>query len=409
MKTSTEGLPKEKKFRLLMLLGIGIAVSLYLVYHHVQVVTGQQLAPSICSFSATFDCDKVARSAFSEVLGVPVASFGLLFYLLVFGIIWWTPSKTAKLPSVLWFWSILGLIPTLFLALVSLVVIQSICLFCTILYVLNIALLFICAHLPGVRGDLFGAFTDGLQATVLYLISAVSNRRVAMNVFAAGITAAVVLTVHVPLSSPVDPETQGSELEFAYGIWKQSRLFKFPEESLDQDFTIGSADAPVTVVGFSDFECPFCQRFAPVFHKLVHRYRGKVRFHFKHFPLSSLCNEHIQGEKHRYACKSGLYARCAGLQSPELFWQVHDGIMGLGSKIDDQSLDELIKSVPIDRSSFQACIDEPKSMQKIKADIELGRKNLVNGTPSVFINGRRLVQLNPEVLFYIVGRLVSEQ
>ena len=388
-------LPADKRKRLTILVAIGVTTSLYLVNHHVMANSGQELFPAICDINETFDCTKVARSPYSEFFGIPVASFGLLFYLLFGGLMVRPPLRVA---DIAWSWSLIGIVPTLFLALVSFTQIGAICLFCTVLYVLNVAMLFICAHLPGVRGNLLGSFTSGLEATLRLLVVPA----VAVGVLVIGFGALALPQILEPPRKEDD-----ANLAFVYQMFKKRTPSEELVASLKNDFLLGSRAAPVQVVAFSDYECPYCGRFAPIFKDLVKRYRGKVAFYFKHFPLSNICNEHITSEKHRFSCISASYTRCAGLQDPELFWKVHDGIFAMDS-IDEDKLKALAVGLELDQAALTQCLNGEEVAGKIKNDIAIGKAAGVMGTPSVFINGRQLKELSPKVLYYFISQMIKD-
>lgn len=140
----------------------------------------------------------------------------------------------------------------------------------------------------------------------------------------------------------------------------------------------GAADAKVTVVEFSDFQCPYCGDFFTRTYPLLKKnYGDKVRFVFKHFPLTDI---------HPYAMGASLAAECAREQNK--FWEYHDQLFANQA---DLSRDALIKYATVagvsDSTKFSQCLDTQKYQSRVVADMNAGQNYSVGGTPTFFING----------------------
>lgn len=149
----------------------------------------------------------------------------------------------------------------------------------------------------------------------------------------------------------------------------------------------GPADAKVTIVEFSDFQCPFCQSFySRTYQQLRADYGDKVRFVFRHYPIPSL---------HPDAERASLAAECAKEQGR--FWEFHNVIFT--DNINRLSYDELIQhagtaQVPnIDQ--FKQCLDSQKYKANVQEDIQAAESHFVSGTPTFFVNGNILVGAQP--------------
>jgi len=141
--------------------------------------------------------------------------------------------------------------------------------------------------------------------------------------------------------------------------------------------TKGTADAPVTIVEFSDFQCPACKGFNPTLTEVLDRYGDDVRVVFRQFPLRSI---------HPKAQKAAEAALCA--RDQEKFWQLHDAMFANQRKIDVDGLKETAKGLGLDSETFDQCLDSGQHASRVQADLDIGSKIGLNGTPSVFINGR---------------------
>ncbi|MEM7583792.1 MAG: DsbA family protein [Acidobacteriota bacterium] len=146
----------------------------------------------------------------------------------------------------------------------------------------------------------------------------------------------------------------------------------------------GSADAPVTIVEFSDFECPFCSRVNPAVAKVVETYGDKVSIVFRQFPL----------DIHRNARKAGEASLCADEQ--DKFWQMHDAMFADQKNLSVSGLKMIAGRVEgLDPTKFEECLDSGRHAETVENDIQAGAKAGVNSTPAFFINGRYLSGAQP--------------
>ncbi len=152
----------------------------------------------------------------------------------------------------------------------------------------------------------------------------------------------------------------------------------------------GPADAKVTIVEFSDFQCPYCERFFTSTYPLIkEKYGNKVKFVFRHFPIAQI---------HPFATQAALASECANEQGK--FWEYHDALF---SNQQDLSKEALVKyaglaKVP-DTAKFSACLDSQKYNTKIQSDFNEAVGYGVQGTPTFFINGNILVGAQPFAAF----------
>ena len=149
-------------------------------------------------------------------------------------------------------------------------------------------------------------------------------------------------------------------------------------------FSRGPADAPVTIVEFTDFQCPFCKGVVPTLKELVTKYSDRVRWVFRDFPIAGL---------HPDAQLVHEAARCAGEQGK--FWLYHDLAFERAPAATPANLREYAVEVGVDAAAFGQCLDSRKHRAAIAADIEIGAKLGVTGTPTFFINGQALVGNQP--------------
>jgi protein-disulfide isomerase len=140
----------------------------------------------------------------------------------------------------------------------------------------------------------------------------------------------------------------------------------------------GPVDAPVTVMVFDDFQCPYCARLVPMIEKVMETYPTQVRVVFKHFPLNM----------HKFARQAAIASIAARNQGK--FWQLHDQLFANYNQLNEEKIRELAASVGLDMERFDKDIENPALQQEISADMQLGTSSGVRGTPAVYINGVQL-------------------
>jgi protein-disulfide isomerase len=146
----------------------------------------------------------------------------------------------------------------------------------------------------------------------------------------------------------------------------------------------GAADAPVTLVEFSDFHCPFCKRVQPTLTQLLDRYPGKVKLAFRDFPL---------GQLHPQARRAAEAARCA--QDQGKFWEYHDILFANAPQASAEDINRYAQQIGLDVSKFNACLFQSVHHEAVQRDIDEATKLGMTGTPAFFINGRFLNGAQP--------------
>ncbi len=162
--------------------------------------------------------------------------------------------------------------------------------------------------------------------------------------------------------------------------------------SADPAKTEGPENAPVTIVVFSDFQCPYCSRFAPILKKVHEEFPNDVKIIFKHFPL----------KMHPLAIPAAEAAECAGDQGK--FWAYHDMLFEkndawgeLEPKNVAPALKGFAKDLGLDTARFNACLDKGEKKQLISANKLEGKKFMVSGTPTAVLNFKKyIVSLDEE-------------
>ncbi len=139
----------------------------------------------------------------------------------------------------------------------------------------------------------------------------------------------------------------------------------------------GSPMAQITVVEFSDFECPYCGRAHPVLEQVLSEFEGRVRLVFKHYPLSSA---------HPHALPAARAAVAAGNQGK--FWEMHDLLFEHQRQLEDEDIERYAASLELDMDRFRRDLAAAETQRRIEQDKRDGERAGVEGTPSFFVNGR---------------------
>jgi len=168
--------------------------------------------------------------------------------------------------------------------------------------------------------------------------------------------------------------------------------------------SLGDAYAVVTLVEYSDFECPVCRSLHDVLRGMLPNYAGKVRLVFKDFPLEQL---------HPWARTAAIAGRCAYQQDPKAFWKIYDFIY------DNQEIISAVNAWTkmldyagqsgLDADAFKTCMASPEAGAAVNASRANGQQLDVNSTPTIFVNGRRIVGADPHLLEQYINYELAQQ
>ena len=162
----------------------------------------------------------------------------------------------------------------------------------------------------------------------------------------------------------------------------------------------GPKDAPVTIIEFTDYECPFCQRYTlSTYPALLRQYGDNVNYTVRHFPVSY---------QHRRAHKAAQAAECAGDQ--DKFFVYHDVLFKNNRQLDDRSLVGYAAQVGLNTEVFEACLQSGVKSAIVDDDVQAGISRGLQGTPSFMVNGALIVGAQPVEVFqrYIDRELAGD-
>jgi protein-disulfide isomerase len=142
----------------------------------------------------------------------------------------------------------------------------------------------------------------------------------------------------------------------------------------------GGSDAKVTIVEYSDFQCPFCSKASKTIGELEQKYGKKIKIAYKNFPLPF----------HTQAKLAAEGAMCANEQDVKLFWKMHDAMFADQTKLERDNLIATAKKIGAKEADFAKCLDAHKYQAKVEEDVKQGQELAIKSTPTFFINGKLL-------------------
>jgi protein-disulfide isomerase len=353
---------------ILVLAAIGLGVAVHLTRIHYFTHTDPAYH-SICAVSERVNCETVAESAYSVFLGLPISVWGLFAYALAAALAVFGLSRRRLHPT--WpFGALLCLATAAFagsavLAFLSFFRIDSMCIFCMILYAVNTALFVLCAVL------------------------AVRSHRSPVALVAADLKAALGRPLPVLVLVAVAGAAVAAAELLVPAYWIHLGWGELPDLPTGVDAEghnwIGAEKPTVVVTEFSDYECPHCRRAHRNIRQMAARYADSVRLVHRHQPLDNACNGALKKPFHKRACEFSRAAECAGAQGK--FWAMNDALFAIQDDVSAAGVDlnELAVRIGLDRSVFQECLASEAPRRKITADIADAERRGVEGTPTYFI------------------------
>ncbi len=417
----------------LLATGIGLAAWLTLIKLRLEF---DPTYVSSCNIGDGLNCDAVQTSEWSEVAGYPLAVLGLATYAAIaLGLVaaWLKPAWSRAMHAGLGLASVVIVLHTAWLVYVSKALIGSFCIFCMGMYCVNVGLMAVALVTYRRR---HGRWLDpaalvaqpaaaGVAVAALALSAAVAlpgfglardgmkeTRLAQVEAEIAELEAAVAKTT-APAGAVGEgggSEGRGSEVEGAAAsgsgagaasaarasrpaaphkpigdeITRKGRAY-YEVPVFDDDWVYGAADAKVTVVEFADFKCGYCRVLTKNFAPLKERYKDRVRWVFRHFPMDRECNLILKDTQHVGACRVAHAANCAGEQG--LFWPMHDRLFDQAHKQTDGDLRAHAVELGADGGRFDACMARTEPDPRIARDLQHGRVAKIAGTPRMYIDG----------------------
>ena len=360
---------------------LGFGLSLYSLIHHLQV-RSSGATDAACNINATVNCDAVAMSPYAEpFFDIPLGVFGMGFFvaLLVMLGIGRSSARSAH-DHLLSFglFSAFGILISAILGGLSWLSLGLVCLVCLGIYIVCVGLgvttfmarkaLFSNFHWNSMIN---GSWSGGLAVMALVI----------------GFQTYKMQFLPKSSSGSKNPKKDIPSLS------KESQeipLSRSAYSGLGEDYRKGNEESSVIIHEFADFQCPACQQASRTLDDLSKELGDKILVVFRNYPLDSTCNSGITSKMHPYACQAAILARCAGQHGK--FWKAHDLIFEKQMEISDESLTEWAKeSLGLTTEQWETCKSSTDIVNKIRDDVSLGNKLGVDSTPTIYINGKKVL------------------
>lgn len=355
---------------------VSIGAHVYLTNHHYEVNYGMPADGGLCNINDKLNCTTTSTSSYSEIMGIGISIFGgltnlfLLLFLLAakFPIVASATQRKLQSPIKIFTLGIFGV--SLVMGSISLFALNAICPVCSLTYLTSLIMLVTSWMYFGEKISL-----DGL--TLKVLIGS------AIGIF----TMAFVL--HSSAMAPYGGKQAQEMVRLQVEDWKRA-----PQKEITpvSPMTMNAnPEAKVKVVEFADFLCGHCAAAFPIVHEFA-KLHPEVEVHFQAFPLDGECNSAIPRAV-GINCLLARVSHCAGLQSKG--WETQEWIFKNqrqfhGKQMVDQLLQENYESLGLNMEELMSCVESDGAKAAIKAQADLGNQVGVRGTPSLFVNGRKV-------------------
>ncbi len=353
----------------------GVGISVALTQHFYDIRNGTSGFKSFCNLGQSINCDIVAASQFSELIwGLPLSGFAsgwflTLFFVSIFAHNPFWRRESLRASFALSLFSILIAIPYIIIMAFQL---KTYCLLCFAVDTLSLlSFLTVLSLKP-----------EGFSIHKLDLSK--------WKIFSGILVGSLVISVFGLKTLDQSAVPSADLAEITNGILNSPALSVRTDDNFP---SIGPKTAPITIVEFSDFQCPFCRIGAFGLNSVLNRYPDKVRVIFRNYPLDQACNPHVPQPAHQFACEAASAALCAQrhgkfeIAYQELFEK--QASFGPGRPL------EIVKNLGINDADLKACAVSQETATRITQDIEEATQLGVRSTPTFFINGYKIEGVYP--------------
>ncbi|MBI4365347.1 MAG: thioredoxin domain-containing protein [Deltaproteobacteria bacterium] len=369
------------------------------VLQYYDLLKGSLAAPSFCNISAAFNCDLVAASSYATLWGQPVAGWGLLYFLVQFLCALYAftggPHADRGATRACGLVCALAALPySIFLLVVMATRLKTFCLSCIGIDLAQLVILL--GWWLARRRD-----AEDRRRSLARRLPAHAGAALAVAgigaIFLASATDAAYKAAKVPKLS-------AGRIAEAVAAFRRGSLHDIAVDAATRPVW-GNPDAAVTVIEFSDYQCPFCRVAAAELPSALAEFQGQVRLIPMHYPLDGTCNSAIQQAAHPLSCLAARVAICA--HKAGKFWPVHEGLFARQEKLTRELVMQLGEAEV--GPGLTQCLSDPATEAALQEDIRLAQHINVTGTPTVLVNRRRAQHWRPREVFRAIIRSELEQ
>ena len=377
---------------------LGVILSAILLKHHVDLGYKSPL----CGLQENNGCNLLNRSDVSEIMGIPLAYLGFLFYGFA-ALLGLYLDRGKSFLKIIFLLSTIALIVDVGLLFYSIFIAETICTLCAMTYVVTLAL-FVLTYLEISRSK-SGIFPDFNE----WETQKVPMRQIFLFI-------AILVPVSGGFLNYAFSSTGGSATKVKsrgsyedHLVIAENEYFKAYENSAENHFRVdpmskkGPIKGIINIVEFGDYLCPRCGSMAEELENFSKRFPDEVSITFRHYPLDQACNPAITQPFHQGSCLLAYASYCALKKNK--FWDMHHYFFKNQKKnlrgVSKDDVLNLAAEIGLSRAETAACMDEKETRQAIDMDIQEANELGINGTPTVFIDGRRM-----DFIDFLAERLV---
>lgn len=361
------------------LIGLALSIELCVVYYNANFV--QNAAPSICAISDTIDCDGVAKTAYSQFLGVPLSLWGVCLYVFTLFMTWIDKIQKFDFTGLLkvfknplqYIFSLMAFsfVISMILAGISVYKINSICIFCFMTYFTDLIIALVAKDW---KKNIFHEF----KTSIADFLEALKVKRQAFYFFLCVICGVAVL-YYTATSNILAPQMENQK------FIKQTMKMIEKEHSVGN--ILGPEDADLTVNEYIDFNCGGCFFAHLYLHRIIDEFENvKVVQH--NLPLEKVCNHNMQYDGHKGSCMKSSYALAAMKQNK--YWLMAD-ILFIQKPETEKEIIEKARFAGFDIKKLKEDANSEEIMQEIKDSIALADSKEIQGTPTLYIGMKKIV------------------
>ncbi|MBN2695548.1 thioredoxin domain-containing protein [bacterium] len=387
---------------ILTLVGLGVSIHLLQIDYNVHFKAGY--SPE-CDLNETVSCSKVAESPYAFLLGIPVASWGILGYLLVLLYMLFNRKKEHLIPNLTIFYGIFT-VGSIYWFLIAKIVLKAVCIYCSTTYVINWGLfLFLILWNFKSRKESKFCIVDQIKRFFGFTVYQIPVYSV--------VAITVILLSYIYFPKQMDKMCKNvncsgfgtckvlygkTECQCNKGYFAKDNECLNLNTLLDKTYPNGvfdakewkatagsSAEDAIEIELFSDYECPYCEKLEENMKKVLENYPN-VRLIRREYPLDGSCNPLLKGKQfHLNACNAAYFAKCAGKLN-NLFWQACGYLHHNRKSLSMDSLLSYADMFGINKNEMAKCMASEEVKESVFQDLKLGLKHKIMGTPAFVID-----------------------
>ena len=366
---------KNKTNWLIISLILTMGLFIYLTIHHYAVQLGMN-GPGLCSINSQFNCDAAATSSYAEIFKIPIAVFGLCFNFVMLMVVlfrkWsWTEESNIQNGAVQLLFLVSGVL-SIVLGAISIFKIHVVCPFCVATYLFSFINFFLVLKT-------FSPAKYAIWPILTYKPNLIMG--VTVLVLAWFISGMIQDSYGLSEIKKIVPEK--------IALWQNSPSFNFSESM----GIIKNSNSKIILVEFADFKCPHCKVASQSIHNFL-KGHSEIKFIFKPFPLDGTCNPAITQKGDGSRCKMAAWVLCSdkiakkGFDVHTWYFENQENLSQV-SEMKNSNL-ELAKILNLNYEEIESCSESVTTYDEIKKISEEAKAAKVEGTPTVFLNGKKL-------------------